>query len=153
MRKTIIILMLLNIINASCQNSNEYEKIEGDIYIKLIDLGSLYPLTENEIDEKLALVKDETLLNYFNTLKDYDLLDKPFFNLRLNDEKVIKVFTSIKEYQKLAKYNNFKDLDRASEKIRVKLDLKEIKIKNETLYFSNNIISTLKVKGITRWSK
>jgi len=153
-----IILLILSIIILSCNYKDEFETINGDIYIKLIDFGSMYGASQERIDElKLKLnnsdnlkenKSDDIFINYFNSLIKHNLLEKPYFKLKLYDGEIINVFAEESEYLKLKELLD--DLDRDKEKIIVKFKSQK---KEKGIYYAEKILSIKKLPGKTDWEK
>lgn len=130
--------------------------MEGDIFIKLIDVTNLYGASddlraayENKIKEyDTTLENEDELSANYSRLNEYGLLFNPHFKLKIGEDEIIDVFTTEKEYSKLRPYLN--NLNRDSEKIHLKL---EIDKKDSRNYYTNNIISIKKMEGKTDWEK
>lgn len=156
--KKIKVLILMILIFINCKDKSE-EIITGNLYIKLVDLSSLYGLSKDKIDywknivarskeEEFSNKNDSIHYNYFKTLIKYDLLEKPCFKLKIFDGEIINVFTSEKEYLKL---NNLeKKLNRDSEQIEIKF--RGVR-KEDNIYYTNDIFYVQKIKGKTDWDK
>tara|TARA_B110000967_G_C18839015_1_gene538367 strand:+ start:1087 stop:1563 length:477 start_codon:yes stop_codon:yes gene_type:complete len=148
--------LILTLISTSCKNQN-IEIINGTIYIKLIELGSLYKAS----DEKINTLKNEIdkfdlsegnesekyYYNYYKLMFKENLVDKPCFLIKNEDGKIKKVFCSLANYAKIEPF--LLDLDKSSEQINLSLKVKKI---NESIYFANEIISVKKAEGKTEWS-
>ena len=155
MRKTLILFL----ISMSCQNINKNEIIEGEVYIKLIDAVSLYGSSEDFIESSKQKIMDDSdtinlssserqIQEYYKSLVKYDLLDKPYFKLKLNNDSIINVFTNEKEYLQIK--NDLEKLDRDKEKIYVKFTGEE---KENGIYYTDNILAFEKQEGQTDWDK
>jgi len=148
--KKIIFIILFGLTAICCKNKDEV--MSGDLFIKYIDIGSLYPLSKEEIDIKIESNKktlnvseeEKGLVAYFLKLKEDDLIDKPHFNLRIDDGSVLKIFTYEDQYHKLKKFD-WKLLN--SEK---KLSITAIVIKTKSgYYFAKEILKVKLMKGKT----
>lgn len=145
-----------------CNPAKNEVNIEGDIYIKLIDVHSLYGLPTAKMNEfkysihvrtKDSLSDSEKKLNnHFMFLIKNEMYDKPHFKLKKN-KKIMNVYTLESEFLKLKPV--LEDLDRDKE--RVTVQFKGIKkaegFFGEPLYFANEIISVEKASGRTEWDK
>lgn len=156
MRKIIVLSVLILSFNCREKSKND-NVIKGDIFIKLIDFGSLYGASDQEIsDFKKSLVLSEQTDNenekavqeYFKTLLKYDLLDKPYFKLKINENEIINVYTNESEFNKIKKYID--DFNKDTEKIEVAFSGSK---KERNIYVANNIISVEKKWGKTDWAK
>jgi len=151
--KTILSLALL--ILTSCNASSQSFNKTGDIYIKLINTNTLYPKSGEEYKkslDKIYKLNDHRLTNYAKEMDSLNLFDKPVFRLRFENEEVIVVYTTKKQYKKIESIGVNK-INRDKEKVVVNLDLKLIKTIEGDVYFSNEIKSVEKKKGKTYWSK
>ena len=157
-----VLLVIMTYTFLMCTTIRNEITIEGDIYIKLIDVHSVYGLPLDKMNEfKNSVYKqandslsdsEKRLKRHFIFLIENEMFDKPHFKLKM-DEKIINVYTSKLEFLKL---NSVLDnLDRDVEKITV--ELKGIKKSEgffgEPLYFAKEIISVKKTSGITEWEK
>ena len=167
MKQYLFFILLLTIF--SCRETNKRNIIQGDIYIKLIDVHSLYGLPSQKLEEfKQKVLKsnqnnhsesEKKLNRYFKILINHDLFNKPHFKLKTKEGKIINIYTSKKEYTKLAIH--LKNFDRDEEKISVKFEGNKIpnniidtdSIFNQSIYYAKNIISVQKNAGVTDWAK
>src|SRR5690606_10501964 len=151
--------LMLFLISISCQNINKNETVEGEVYIKLIDAVSLYGSSEDFIESSKEKIMDTSettnissserqIKEYYKSLVKYDLLDKPYFKLKLNNDSIINVFTNEKEYLQIK--DDLENLDRDKEKIYVKFKGEE---KENGIYYTDNILTFEKQEGQTDWDK
>lgn len=154
----------------SCRTKNNDNIIQGEIFIKLIDVRNV---VSNIPDDKLEEVKksianaDQTNLtesekkssNYFKILLEKNLIKKPFFKLKISSGKIINVYTTKTEYSKLQKI--LENFDKYKEKIKVEFEGKKISdgvfdsdgIFDQPIYLADKIISIEKTDGKTDWKK
>ena len=97
MKMLLTFIYLILIIN--CTSSNDDKIIEGELYIKSIELGSFYPLNQDEANKKLEdLSKHQSqqnskeLIDYYKNLNSAKLLDKPWINLISKEGEKIREF-------------------------------------------------------------
>lgn len=162
---TSLLLMII-----SCRTKNNDNIIQGEIFIKLIDVRNV---VSNIPDDKLEEVKksianaDQTNLtesekkssNYFKILLEKNLIKKPFFKLKISSGKIINVYTTKTEYSKLQKI--LENFDKYKEKIKVEFEGKKISdgvfdsdgIFDQPIYLADKIISIEKTDGKTDWKK
>lgn len=165
MKKNFLIVFV-SLILFSC---NENEIIQGEIYIKLIDVHNLYGVYERQI-EKINLVIDnpnqnqltsseKELYKLYEILLNNDLINKPYFKLKLANGELINIYTTESEFTKLkTELDNF---DKYKEKIMVKFEGSRIsegvpnseEILRQSIYSANNIIFIEKTVGKTDWKK
>lgn len=154
MKKILIILLIV----LSCNDYNKTEIIEGEIFIKLIDFGSLYGASDDfksKIKENInnppkedISQNDKSFSDFFKLLANHKLIDKPYFKMKLKNGLIVNIYTTENEYHKLLP--KLKDLNRDKEVIKIKIEAEK---KEESIYFTDNIILIDKVKGITSWKK
>lgn len=162
---TSLLLMII-----SCRTKNNDNIIQGEIFIKLIDVRNV---VSNIPDDKLEEVKksianaDQTNLtesekkssNYFKILLEKNLIKKPFFKLKISSGKIINVYTTKTEYSKLQKI--LENFDKYKEKIKVEFEGNKISdgvfdsdgIFDQPIYLADKIISIEKTDGKTDWKK
>ena len=139
---------------------NSEIEIEGDLYFKLIRLGSFYNWPQNKKNEFLlkidSLKQDESVskeekkfIEFIDILTKHDLFDKPYFNLRLDSTRIISVYLSTSDYNKIQKFDR-QELINEGKKINIKIKGKEI---SKDIFFANRIIEINKVNGKTHWKK
>ena len=141
-----------------CCKGSEGEIYKGDIYIKLIDFGSIYGASKEkvyELKEQLkgsdTLIKNESdkiFVRHFKNLVKHKLLEKPYFKLKLSDGEIINVYTEEEEYSKLEAL--LKGMDRDKEKIEVEFQGDK---KEEGIFYASKLLAINKVAGKTDWKK
>lgn len=154
---------LLMLIISSCNSSNKDIFFEGEIYIKLIDVHSLYGLPTNKLKEfknSIVNVSSDSLSGdekkskqHFMFLIENNLFNKSHFKLKAKDGNIFNIYTTESEFSTLKKELDI--LNRDKEIITVNFKGKKISegYFNEPLYIADKIISVKKNKGVTDWSK
>ncbi|GAA3567984.1 hypothetical protein [Snuella lapsa] len=166
MKKLPLALLLLCILACNKKNQNYHE---GDIYIKLIDFKSLHGYPEDkaiEFENAINSANQNDLSNselksydYFKILSKNNILRSPYFKLKIENDRIINVYTSEEEFSKLSE--KLKNLNREKEKIHVAFKGEEIPnliedsdgIFNQGIYIASKIVFVKKEKGKTDWSK
>jgi len=167
--KHYVYLFLLASLAFSCIEMNKKNLVQGDIYVKLINIHSVNGLPNEKLEEfKLKITdfnqsnhseSEKRLADYFKILIENDLFNKPHFKLKTKEGKIINVYTNEVEYAKLTK--ELKNFDKYEEKISVKFEGNEIPnnivdldgIFNQGIFKAEKIISVKKAIGITDWDK
>lgn len=162
MKNYLLFFLLITVF--SCKEKIKTDFFEGDIYITLINVYNPNTLVPKDRIEELKHniinfnSKDKTrseieMTEYFLTLIDNNLFEKPNFQLQLENEEIINVYVGENEYSKLKK--ELINLDRDSEKITVKFEGLKISngIYNRAIYSATNITSVEKTAGKTDWDK
>lgn len=155
--KKILLYTLVSCICLSC-NKDKSVVIEGEIYIKLIDFGSMYGASKERIKElkqslnvpidSIKNESDKVFISYFNNLVKHGLLEEPYFKLKIKNQEIINVFSNEDDFLRIKEMT--KNLNRSKEKIIIQF--KGTK-KEDKIYFANEIISIKKIKGETQWDK
>jgi len=139
---------------------NEQEVIEGDLYFKLISLGSFYNVPSDKKNEFLLIIdslkqkesiseQDKELVKMIDLLTENELIDKPFFHLKLDSTKVVTVYLNQVDYDEISQFERQK-LINEGKKVKVKLLGEEI---SENIYFVNKVLNINKIDGKTYWRK
>ena len=162
MKQSFLLILLVACV-FSCGN-NKIKLVEGSIYITLINLYDIQSLVpKDKIEEfKSAIINFDTkdksrseinLNEYYRTLINNNLFEKPHFQLKLGSEKIINIYVGKKEYLKLKK--EIDNLDRDKEQILVKF--KGFKVSNgindRAIYSASKIVFVEKKSGKTDWHK
>ncbi len=133
--------------------------VKGDLYFKLIDIGSFYKADigtlskfEKSLDSLLLsknISPDELeVIRIFDLLKKNNLLQSPWINLKTESE-IIKIFLAEKEYKKLEKFKR-SQLVKNNKKVELKILVEEL---DRGIYYSDEISEFKKVDGKTHWRK
>jgi len=134
--------------------------IEGELVFKLIDIGNYYGLPDSIVHQfeyyidsvshtKNVSKADQQFIDYFLLLEKNDILNVPYFTLKIDSTQLVKVFLSETEYSKIEKYDR---QSLVNEKMKVIVKLKG-EFLPEDIVKCQQIISTRKVKGKTFWRK
>ena len=156
MRKTsIFFIMIFSLLFVSCKTKSN-EKAKAELTFKSISFMSAYGATDKELNDLNKKIDDvllnkrneiiseeEKLYQYFGKLRNLNLLKKPYIFLRFNKDSILPVYLSEDEFNKV---KNFKQIDLFKEGKKVLIELELMK-KNNTICYSNNIISIKKVNG------
>ncbi len=138
----------------------EITTIEGDLYFKLIDFGSLYGSSEegkeryrSMIDslKNLSVIADteRMLLELNDFLVENELIDKPYFYLRVESSRIMPVYINEQDFSKISKYKNW-DLVDKGKKVRLIL---EGKLLEHDVFFADRIVAIAEIDGETHWRK
>ncbi|WP_281847915.1 hypothetical protein [Olleya namhaensis] len=168
--KQFIIIILVTLTFCSCKESIKNNRVEGEIYIKLIDVRKiisqlpdkdLKKIKQNALEDNQSnlSVSEKKSNEYFKILINNNLLEKPFFKLKLNSGKIINVYTTETNIRKIN--NLINDLDKENERISVIFEGYKVSngvfdddgIFDQPIYVANKIITSEKSKGKTEWKK
>jgi len=155
--KNITLTLIIGLLILSC-SKNEKE-INGDLYFKLIDIGSFYGADDETIEKfeksfdsirwsKIAGKDDLEIIRVFDILKANDLLKSPWINLK-TDSDIKKIYLSELEYEKLKKFDRNK-LITDNKKVELKIKATEL---DSGIYYSDKISDIKIVDGKTYWRK
>ncbi|WP_114778738.1 hypothetical protein [Botryobacter ruber] len=169
MKKTrCIILGLLVLITISCETftanqstpETKQEKLQGELMFKLISFGSLYGAPESAIQEYEQIIdslsREENLPDNYRMFladhqlqKEYGLLYKPYFHLKVDSAKVMTVWLNEEEYGKIKDFE-LKRLRQENKKVELSLVGHTI---GEGMFECTSVIEVNEVNGITYWKK
>ena len=145
-------IIIITIVIINCPTKKD---VKGEVYIKLIDFGSMYGQPTADINEfknkfeKEKDLSDKAEIKYFQILIENGLIDKPYFKLKLlNNRDIVNVFCSEAEYLNIKPLLD--NLNKSKEKIIVEFN--GIK-KGDNIYYASKLISFEKVQGKTEWKK
>lgn len=155
--KKIILLVVIGIIVLSC--SNKEIELQGDLYFKLIDIGSFYGADDQSIEkferslDSLrqidALGEDEVeFIRVLDALKANDLIKAPWINLKM-ETNIERIYLSEKEYEKLKGFDR-NELISNNKKVELKITVVEI---DSGIYYSDKIAEINLIDGKTYWRK
>ena len=168
MKKINILIGLCLLIVVSCQtkidNKNdqsvESQEIEGELYFKLIRMGSFYDVPDSTINKFESMMdslnskeniseQDQKLIETIKVLKENNLIKKPSFQLKIDSVQIVTVYVSEDEYEKVKQFDRQKLIN---ENKKVDISLKG-QIIEEGIIDCYEILSTEKVDGKTYWRK
>ena len=168
MKKINILLGLCLLIVVSCQTkidnkidqNVESQEIEGELYFKLISMGSFYDVPDSTITKFESMMdslnskeniseQDQKLIERIKVLKENNLIKKPFFQLKIDSVQILTVYVSEDEYVKVKQFDRQKLIN---ENKKVDISLKG-QIIEEGIVDCYEILSTEKVNGKTYWRK
>lgn len=158
MKTKAMLLTLLFVFMFSC-DKQENETIKGELYFKLISYGNLSNLSDEKIkkfEKQIDSIynfagskKDEKIIKDLKKIKDLKLLRNPSATIILNDKKIITVYFSATEYEKIEKYT-LDYLKKFNKKISLEVLVEKL---DSDLYFSDKIVNVMELNGNTKWEK
>ena len=111
----------------SCGARNDSVLLTGDLYFGVLRIGSYYNQTDSVIQSWEAYfdstnfeLKDQNeqfLGRYYHNIKDKDLLYKPFVDLLIAEDSIIRLYLEITDYNKVKIYKR-KTLRDQGKKVR-----------------------------------
>lgn len=155
--KNIILTVIIGFLILSCSKSKK--EFEGDLYFRLIDIGSFYGIDDKEIEKfkksfdsirwsKTAGRDELEVIRVFDILKSNNLLKSPWINIKTESD-IKKIYLSEKEYEKLKKFDRNKLI---TENKKVELKIKVIEL-DSGIYFLDKISEIKLMDGKTYWRK
>ena len=140
--------------------ANSDIEIEGDLFFKLISLGSFYNVPKDKKDEfllKIDSLKQDTsisnqekeLVKMIDLLTKHDLIDKPYFHLKIDSTRITTVYLTQIDYNKIQQFDR-QELINNEKKIQLKLLGEEI---SENIFYANKILEINEIDGKTYWRK
>jgi hypothetical protein len=143
----------------------EKRKFKGDLYFKLISIGSFYQADslkvkkfERTLDSLMRLDKgklskdDIELVTIYGGLKKHGLIDKPVFDLRIDSTTTYIVYTSSTEFNKIKDFKRA-DLINENKKVKIELTGEIINLGTLNVLSCSTIDKVEKVDGKTYWRK
>ncbi len=148
-----------------CGSTLQKKKFKGDLYFKLITIGSYCNADSTDIkkfdntldslmkvDKSLLSKDDLELVDIYGGLKKNGLIDKPFFNIRIDSMSGYIVYTSPSEFMKVKDFNH-DDLIKENKKVRLELTGEVVNLGTINVLYCTSIDKLEKVDGKTYWSK
>ena len=155
--KNFTLTLIIGLLILSC--SKKEKVFEGDLYFKLIDIGSFYGKDDKTIENfekyydsirwsKIAGKDELKIIRIFDVLKANDLLKSPCIYLKTESD-IKNIYLTEKEYQKLEIYDRNK-LIKNNKKVSLKIKVSEL---DSGIYYSDKIVELKHVDGKTYWRK
>ena len=145
---------LICVINC-CSGKHPYKKIEGDLYFSRLRIGSFYhqpdsiiqkvKIYADTVNRKLSDASDLRTLAMYEILKKENLLYRPFIDLKLDNDSIVKIYLTPREYDQIRIFHR-QDLLDTKKKIRINLEVREL---GYGMDLSTKIISVNKMDGQT----
>jgi hypothetical protein len=127
-------------------SKNQFKVLEGEIYFKLIDLNSLYNEGEDKIKEFKRTIdslgntkmdnNEKAYYEYYHFLFEKDLIEKPMFLLKNQQNENLRIFCSSNIYRSKIKPLIDK-IDKSEKSIRILLQADKIE---NGIYFCKQIL-------------
>ncbi|HTO16421.1 MAG TPA: hypothetical protein VLZ83_11660 [Edaphocola sp.] len=142
------------------QSEKQKVEIEGDLYFKLINLGSFYNVPMEKKNEFLQQIdslrknesiskQDSELVEVVDLLIEHNLIDKPFFYIKLDSTKIMTAYINPSDYEKITIFNREELIDKGK---KIKLNLLG-KMISDDLFYVSNILKVTELDGKTYWKK
>jgi hypothetical protein len=159
MTSRLLIILLSTVLlfaHSNCKSNNQKDKqLEGDLYYDWLRVGSFYngpdslieqfKLYADSVDRKTLGSSDLKLLTMYEILKKENLLYKPFIDLRLDNDSIVKIYFTNNDYEKIKAYKR-QDLLETKTKIRIKMTVRDL---GPGMALSTKLLSINKVDGQT----
>lgn len=136
-------------------DKHDIKVIEGDLYYSWLRFGSFYnqpdsiiekvKLYADTVNRKLVDSSDLKTLTMYEILKKENLLDRPFIDLKLDNDSIVKIYFTNNDYEKIKIYKR-QDLLDAKKKIRIKTEVRDLGF---GMVLSTKLLSVSKVDGQT----
>ncbi len=151
-------------LSAQTKVSKEQE-IKGDLYFKLIRLGSMYDADSANIlkmnkllytmrtaREKSSVKTEDFFLDFYDLLEQNGLMKKPSFQIKIDSATIYTVFVDQNQYSKVDSFK-LSDLEKKKMKVTVELTGKLLTLGNTTIIDCTKITKVDKISGKTHWKK
>ena len=140
--------------------ANSDIEIEGDLYFKLISIGSFYNIPKEKKDEFLLKIdslkqdksisnQEKELVEMIELLTKHELIDKPYFHLKTDSTRITTVYLTQVDYNKIQQLDR-QELINSGKKIKLKLLGEKI---SENVFYAHEILEINKIDGKTYWRK
>ncbi|KXX69453.1 hypothetical protein AVL50_19065 [Flammeovirga sp. SJP92] len=134
--------------------------IQGDLYFKLISFGSLYGVPDDLKTKYISMIdsikqldsipqQDKEVIETHNILTENELIDKPYFHLKVDSVEIITVYLDETEFAEISKFNRQELINEGK---KIKLSLQGKMIRND-IFYANEIHRLDKIDGKTYWRK
>jgi len=159
MKKHYLFILIIGLLLITCKKDN-MKIIKADLTFRSISFNSVYGGTDEQIAETNAQLdsilnlenprkSDYELAKYFQRLKDNNLFRLPYIFLLLENDSIITVHLTEKEYTKVKDFRHI-DLYRKNKKVELEIELKQL---DSSMFFSDNIIKISEVNGRSHSNK
>lgn len=153
MTKHYLYIILIGILSFACKKDH-IKLIKADLTFKSVSFHSAYGATEQQIAEMNArfdsILNDQNpkesdyeLAKYYQKLKKYNLAKLPYIFLLLENDSVIAIHVTEKEYTKVKDFRHG-NLYKKKKKVVLEIELQQL---DSVIYFSNNIRKVAEVDG------
>ena len=159
MKKQYFCILIIGLLFTACKKEST-ETIKADLTFRSISFNSAYGGTDEQIAKINAefdsILKAENprksdyqLAKYFEKLKEHDLFELPYIFLLVENDSVLTVHLTEKEYDKVKDFRHV-DLYRKKKKVQLEIELKQL---DSGMYFSDNLIKVMEVDGRSHSNK
>jgi hypothetical protein len=157
LRLSIIRLSIFAVLLSSACNADKANTklLDGDLYYSWFRIGSFYNQPDSIIEKvkksydtinrKFLSPSDLKSLTMYETLKKENLLYRPFIDMKLDNDSIVKVYLTKDDYSKINIFNRQELLD-TKKKIRIKTEVRDLGL---GMALCTRLLSVNKVDGQT----
>jgi hypothetical protein len=140
-------------------------QLTGDLYFKLISVGSFYKADSiaierfsncldslKSINKDSLTIDDKEAIDIYDGLKEKGLINKPFFHIKLDSGTTYIVYTDTTQYKKIEKFNQ-QELVNENKKVIIELTGEIVDLGTLRAIDCKTIDKVDKVDGKTYWRK
>jgi hypothetical protein len=148
-------IVTLIFLSTCSSDKQESKMIEGDLYYSWLRIGSFYnqpdsivekvKLYADTVNRKLVDSSDLKTLTMYEILKKENLLYRPFIDLKLDNDSIVKIYFTNEDYNKINIFNR-QELLNTKKKIRIKTEVRDLGL---GMALCTNLLSVSKVDGQT----
>jgi hypothetical protein len=149
------------ILVTSCGTVNDDNIVTGDLYFSPFRFGTYYNLPDsiikkmeddfNAVNLHSANAKADSalieLVLYYSKLKDEGLIYKPFVDIRVNDDLMVKLVLDSADYEKIKTYK-YQELVDENKKIKIRALASK---RGLGFYYCTDLLEVKLVDGKTLW--
>jgi len=150
-----LLFFILLIVFSSCNHKVEISSLTGDLYFGFFRIGSYYNQPDSAIvkfEEYYSKTNFDTvnqdekeLFEQYENLKERDLLYKPFVEIFVENDSVVRLYLEIEDYNKI-KIHKRQKLQDANKKVRIEASVSNI---DNKMYYCEKLEKISVVDGQT----
>ncbi|MEJ7643728.1 MAG: hypothetical protein WKF87_03980 [Chryseolinea sp.] len=139
----------------SCRDKADTKLMTGELYFSFLRIGNYYNQPDSIVqfyenyfettDFDKVNENDRKLWAQYKKLKDLDLLYKPFVDISLKEDSVVRLYLDASEYDKIKIYKRHK-LQEDKKKVKIECNVNKI---DQGLYYCVDLLSVDVVDGET----
>ena len=147
---TVIILLFW-----SCETSEKNNLLTGDLYFSFFRLGSYYNISDSVITKFESYMdtlnlenadnEDIELINTYKKLKEEKLIYKPFIDVLVKKDSVVKLYLDSMDYDRIKIYKRQK-LQEDNKKVRIEATIRKI---GKGFYYCKDLLKVELIDGET----
>ncbi|MGF1636384.1 MAG: hypothetical protein ACFCUU_04875 [Cyclobacteriaceae bacterium] len=153
MRNLLVALLLITIV--ACQQKTETQQLTGDLFFSNLRIGNYYNQPDSVVqfyevyfsntDFENGDESSKELRDQYKKLKDLDLLYKPFVEISLENESVVRLYLTESDYDQIKIHKRLR-LQEDNKKVKIECEVEKI---DDGLYTCKELLTVELVDGET----